>query len=131
MILAIKTADTQTELYIVENTTKRSDLFSEKKWDASRDLAHGLLSEIEKILDGNFSQLTGLIVFTGPGSFTGLRIGIATMNSLAYGLNVPIVGTDNENWLQNDLSRLKNGENDKIVTPNYGAEANITKPRKN
>jgi tRNA threonylcarbamoyladenosine biosynthesis protein TsaB len=76
------------------------------------------------------SSLQGLVVFTGPGSFTGLRIGISTMNAMAYAQNIPIVGVGGENWLLDGIKRLKNHENDKIVTPNYGREPNITKSKK-
>ncbi len=39
-------------------------------------------------------DLTGIAVSTGPGSFTGLRIGIATAKTMAYALKIPIVGID-------------------------------------
>ena len=38
------------------------------------------------------SDITGIVVGIGPGSFTGLRIGIATAKGIAHGLGVPIVG---------------------------------------
>jgi tRNA threonylcarbamoyladenosine biosynthesis protein TsaB len=38
------------------------------------------------------TDIQGLIVSTGPGSFTGLRIGLAAAKGMAVALNIPIVG---------------------------------------
>lgn len=103
-------------------------------WHAHRELSKTLLGVIRDELakqHATFDDISQVLVFKGPGSFTGLRIGITVANSLSYGLGVPIVGIEDEHdWLERGLARIKNGENDKLVLPAYGAEAHITKQKK-
>lgn len=54
-----------------------------------------LLPLVERVLKKAGSSLREISVFAvsiGPGSFTGLRIGLSTVKGLAYGSNVPVVG---------------------------------------
>ena len=103
------------------------------EWQADRQLARGLLGFLRECLASNhaaFHDVTGIGVYRGPGSFTGLRIGLAVANTLSDTLTVPIVGETGSEWAQNAILRLNRSENDNIVMPEYGAEAHITKPRK-
>lgn len=57
--------------------------------------AQNALPLIEKILRKNkikASDLTAIKVKTGPGSFTGLRVGVAVANTLAWVLKIPVNG---------------------------------------
>ena len=111
----------------------RSDEIEWHEWEANRELAKGLLSYIKATLaryDAQISDITGIGVFTGPGSFTGLRIGITVANTLADSLKIPILGTQGETWESEAVKNLAAGKDDRIVLPYYGADARITKPRK-
>jgi tRNA threonylcarbamoyladenosine biosynthesis protein TsaB len=101
------------------------------RWEAGRKLSGELLTHIKKALqknDADWGSLEGVVVFEGPGSFTGLRIGATVANTIAYAQSIPIVGTGGEDWAERGLKRLADGENDMQVIPFYGAEPNITKP---
>ena len=54
-----------------------------------------LPTECEKFITecgAKWSDITAIGVVTGPGSFTGIRLGIAYTKGIAMGLNVPVVG---------------------------------------
>lgn len=114
-------------------TMMDGDESHEVTWEAGRTLADGLLSFLENELakqQNTLHDISGIGVYRGPGSFTGLRIGMTVVNTIASSEAVPIVGETGGDWKKAALSRLKNGDNDNIVLPMYGGEANITTPRK-
>lgn len=127
MILALKTDSEKAELYLLNSD---GTIKQQKIWLAGRTLARDLPGEIDRMLGGKYSELTGIVVFKGPGSFTGLRIGITTANALAYSESIPIVGTNGEDWLKTGLEKLVIGIDDRIVLPEYGTPAHITAPKK-
>ena len=106
----------------------------EYEWQADRELARRLHAYMRNCLaehSWTFEDITGIGVMKGPGSFTGLRIGLTILNTLADTLAIPIVGVEmSDTWRDQALSRLEAGDNDRLVLPMYGAEAHITKPRK-
>lgn len=103
------------------------------EWGAGRTMAQGLLAYIIATLarhNTTIEAIAGWGVRRGPGSFTGLRIGAATINTIAATLNTPVVGEVGDDWQNRAITRLKAGENDKIILPEYGRDARITAPRK-
>jgi tRNA threonylcarbamoyladenosine biosynthesis protein TsaB len=128
MILLLDTSTPVCKLVLVDGSTQVA-----AEWQADRTLAKGLLSYIQQQLDAQgktWHDVDGIGVFKGPGSFTGLRIGLTVLNTAADALRLPIVGATGDDWQADALTRLKAGEDDKIVLPEYGSEAHITKPRK-
>lgn len=128
MIVLLDTSTPACKTYWYNHGTLEETL-----WQADRELADKLIGYLRRQLqerDSTWDDITGIGIYRGPGSFTGLRIGHTIMNTIADDKAIPIVGATGEDWLEQALTRLKNGENDSLVLPLYGREANITKPRK-
>lgn len=128
MILLLDTSTPECRLSFIDGEWRY-----DATWEAGRGLAKGLLGFLETQLESQgktWKDVTGLAAYKGPGSFTGLRIGITVFNTLAYANELSIVGETGDDWQQKAVSRLVAGENDEIVLPEYGGEANITQPRK-
>lgn len=125
IVLAIRTDSSTSHLLVSVD----GSLISEISWESGRQLAKDLLSKISELcLEASVSinSIGGVICYLGPGSFTGLRIGITVGNTIAYSNNIPIVGTTGEHWLEKGLDRLSQGDDEKLLVPEYGSEPNIT-----
>lgn len=103
------------------------------EWQSERMLARGLLGYLDKLLktrNKTWSDITAIGVFEGPGSFTGIRIGLTVMNTIADAQKIPIVGGRGDDWQNDVLAKLHGGQDEKIVLPFYNREAHITIARK-
>lgn len=124
MIVLLDTSTTVCKVAVIHEE-ERHDF----TWEAGRALAKGLLRFIQEKA-GDIHEIQGIGVMKGPGSFTGLRIGLTVANTLADSLHVPIVGAQGHDWQDQALRRIRAGGDERIVMPEYGAEAHITQPRK-
>jgi len=127
MIIALDTSTPTCHLFVY------TDTWHEHQWDAGRGLAKGLLGFMQTAITeyGHFPEdVTGIISLQGPGSYTGLRIGITVLNTIASAQAIPIVGVTGEDWLAAGLVRLNAEQDDRLVMPEYGGEPHITTPRK-
>jgi len=129
MILAIRSDKPEAELYLIDD----KKIVQKLKWPAHRELADTLLGNITKLADSagiKLKSIEGVIIFTGEGSFTGLRIGTTVANALAYGLTIPIVSAESDSWIERGLKDLAQREVGEYVIPKYSSEPNITKSKK-
>ncbi len=128
-ILTVRTDKPDAELALYRG----DEIIFSHTWFAERQLAGQILTVLkEQLADSgvDFTSITGIVVFEGPGSFTGLRIGITVANTLSYGLGIPIISAKGESWQTDGMQRLAAGQNDQLALPHYGAEPNISTPKK-
>lgn len=109
------------KLYLDTSTPETILKLNDKKYryTFANDLAEKLLSFLHDKLTENgksFQDISEITFMSGPGSFTGLRIGAAIVNTLASELNIPLFD--------------HKGQQHQIIIPNYGRDANISNPRK-
>lgn len=89
-LIGIDSSGLVASVAIVEDETLVAEYTVEHKKTHSTTLMP-MLYEIVKMSELNLQEIDAISIATGPGSFTGLRIGSATAKGLAYSLDKPIV----------------------------------------
>lgn len=97
-------------------------LVSSKVIETPRSAASQLavmIDEVFQFANRKPRELKGVVVAAGPGSYTGLRIGVATAKGLCYALNIPIVSVNTlelmaYQFLKADVVK-KNIQNDNVI----------------
>lgn len=128
MILLMDTSSEVSQFIFIDDDWKQDN-----EWRADRGLAKDLLKYLSDRLsdiDRSWSDVSAIGVFEGPGSFTGLRIGITVANTIADSYHIPIVGARGDDWRIHAISKIESGSDEKIVLPFYGRQANISTPKK-
>lgn len=109
------------------------------EWTVQKKLTHSeqLIPHMDLILKEagvSKSEITGLAVSIGPGSFTGLRIGLATAKMAAYIWKIPLVGVDTLEALawnmagsQAFILPLMDAQRGNVYTALYGAFSEMWK----
>lgn len=129
IVLSIRTDKPEAEVGLFKDGLK----LAYKTWLAHRELAETIHKEIKKLLEENkldWPDIEGVIMFEGPGSFTGLRIGLTVGNTLAYSNQIPAVGSGGESWVENGLKKIATSKPGEYVLPAYGAEPHVTESKK-
>ena len=87
--------DTATSVAVVALGSAAGTLEAADGWPAGYRHGEDLLPRVRALLADRSTSLedvAGVIVGTGPGAFTGLRVGIATAKGMAHGLGIPLAG---------------------------------------
>ena len=128
LILTMRTDKPEAEIGLFNGNKK----LAYETWTAHRQLAEGIHKKIHELLKSqgkDWHDIQGIVCFKGPGSFTGLRIGLTVANALASSLDMPISGEVGEDWLDKGITNLQDGKNDEAAMPEYGSEPHITLPK--
>lgn len=91
-VLALDTATTDLVTGVVDTETGES---TDRVLADTRAHNEQLIPTVEALLDDvslTYSDLSAIVVGTGPGPFTGLRVGMATASALGVALGLPVHG---------------------------------------
>lgn len=91
MILGIETSSQVSSVAIVSESRVLAEISTHTRFSHSATLIENI-EKLFKLSETAREDLTAVAVSIGPGSFTGLRIGLATAKSLAYAWKIPILG---------------------------------------
>ena len=129
IVLTLRTDKPESEIGLYDDTQQLSYMV----WPAHRQLAETIHTKLDELLNNrqkSLNDIGGIVCYKGPGSFTGLRIGVSVANALASGLGIPIIGVENdEKWIDRGLQDILKGQNHSVVVPEYGAPVHITLPK--
>ena len=93
MLLALETSDRLCAACLVDPST--GSALSSNTLDLGRGHAEKMMDLIAEVLaraGKDYAALTGLAVCVGPGSFTGIRVALATATGLSVALGIPVAG---------------------------------------
>lgn len=108
------------------------------EFSLSLDMSHSealvpMIGELMDNLGMKVGDMDGFAVSTGPGSFTGLRIGLATAKGFAHVTGKPIVGVSSLEALADNfyghplVVPMMDARRDRVFTAIYGLENGISK----
>lgn len=116
---ALLMVDTATTHAVIALGDRDGTLLHERSWVAGYRHGEELLARVEALLDESgvsIDGLGGLVVGTGPGAFTGLRVGLATVKGLAYALELPAAGVPTGQALLAAASRAASGRRNSALS---------------
>ncbi len=94
LILNIETATKNCSVSLAENgKTIALKEVNDGSYSHAENL-HVFIQDVLKDANKSLKDVAAVAVSKGPGSFTGLRIGVSTVKGLCYALDVPLIATN-------------------------------------
>jgi tRNA threonylcarbamoyladenosine biosynthesis protein TsaB len=111
IILAVDSSSKVATVALIKNTKLLGEITLNDKKEHSVILVN-IIQELLSDNNLNIDDIDGYVVSKGPGSFTGLRIGMATIKGLSFGSNKPYVSVSSLDALALSVSNF-----DGIICP--------------
>jgi len=102
VILALETATTVASIAIIDQDKVLGEVFLNTRKNHSEVLMP-IVDKLLKFINREITDMEAFAVAIGPGSFTGLRIGLATAKGMAQALNKPVIGVPTLDGLARNL----------------------------
>lgn len=116
VILNIETSTTVCSVALSENSTCLLHKIDFEAQSHAR-LLPMFLQEALDFLRQHSLKLDAVAVSSGPGSYTGLRIGVSTAKGLCYGFNIPLIAIDTLKIIANACLEKEFVESDTLLCP--------------
>jgi tRNA threonylcarbamoyl adenosine modification protein YeaZ len=109
MILALETSTRRASLAVYDRESGRIVDGADFTTDRAHNAA--IFAPLERLVAAHRDQLDGIVVGLGPGSYGGVRVGIAVANGLSVAMGLPLIGGNSlEAWETADDSYLVVGD---------------------
>lgn len=132
-ILAVDTSAAVASVAVIEDGTILGEYSINNKKTHSQKLLP-MIDELLKNLDLKVVDIDYFAASSGPGSFTGLRIGITTIKALAYSTNKQVIAVPTLDALANNVTAsealicpIMDARNNQVYTALYSSENGIIK----
>ena len=109
LILALESSAKPASAAICEDTELLGQYFQNNGLTHSRTIL-SMTESLLKNLDLAISDVGLIAVSSGPGSFTGVRIGVSAAKGLAYGLDIPVCGVSTLEAMAHQVTHGKHGD---------------------
>ncbi|MEI7792215.1 MAG: tRNA (adenosine(37)-N6)-threonylcarbamoyltransferase complex dimerization subunit type 1 TsaB [Candidatus Berkelbacteria bacterium] len=119
--------DTTSNENVIEILDEKFQITDKHEKTMARNESEIMLSWIDEIVGEKLHSIRGIVVCIGPGSYTGVRVGVTIANSMAFSLNIPILGYKIGECI--NFIGLKEGSFGAPAIPYYEREPLITKPK--
>lgn len=116
IVLCIETATSVCSVALAKDNTLIASRESNQK-NVHASLVSVFIDETIREAGLNFKDLDAIAISKGPGSYTGLRIGVSTAKGLCYALDIPLIAISTPRSMAAGMNRFLNNSQD-YVEPN-------------